>query len=603
VDRRRDRAAVAAAYAATHADLTRALADGDRRDARLAATRLGLMGLALGLGIGSYVLGRGSVGLAVVPLAGFGVVAVVHALHLARHARVRRRALYVEDGIARLEDRWHGRGVVSVPDALDSHPYADDLDLFGRGSLFDLLCTARTDTGRQALRSWLLTPAPPADIHARQQAIRELADRPAFREDLAVLGPELSSAAATAHVAAWARARPTPPAAWVPPVLVLLSAATLLGLQQWWQTGMPPDWLGGAIAAQAVVGFGLRGHVRRVIQDVESRVRDLAVAGEILARIERESFTSALLTGTQARLSASGAPATVEIRRLTRLVELLTSRQNQILGPLSVLVFWATHLAWAIDRWRARVGRHAGEWFEVVGQFEALAALATFAAERPDAVFPEIEPGPPRLDADAVVHPLLPPAAAVGNDVCLGAPGPQLLMVSGSNMSGKSTYLRALGVTVVLAQAGAPVCAGRLRMTPLTPAGTMRVQDSLEAGRSRFFAEITKLRRIVDLARTRDGPGTLFLVDELLAGTNSHDRRLGAAGVLRGLVDLGAIGVATTHDLALTALVDGFGARAANAHFADRFEDGHLAFDYRLRPGVVTGSNALALMRSVGLDV
>jgi DNA mismatch repair ATPase MutS len=170
-------------------------------------------------------------------------------------------------------------------------------------------------------------------------------------------------------------------------------------------------------------------------------------------------------------------------------------------------------------------------------------------------------------------------------------------------MSGKSTYLRALGVTVVLAQAGAPVCAGRLRMTPLTPAGTMRVQDSLEAGRSRFFAEITKLRRIVDLARTRDGPGTLFLVDELLAGTNSHDRRLGAAGVLRGLVDLGAIGVATTHDLALTALVDGFGARAANAHFADRFEDGHLAFDYRLRPGVVTGSNALALMRSVGLDV
>jgi DNA mismatch repair ATPase MutS len=218
-------------------------------------------------------------------------------------------------------------------------------------------------------------------------------------------------------------------------------------------------------------------------------------------------------------------------------------------------------------------------------------------------VFPVIEPGPPQLDGDAVVHPLLPPSSAVGNDVRLGAAGPQLLMVSGSNMSGKSTYLRAIGVTVLLAQAGAPVCARRLRLTPLTPAGTMRVQDSLEAGRSRFFAEITKLRHIVDLARASNGTGTLFLIDELLAGTNSHDRRQGAAGVLQGLVDLGAIGVATTHDLALTALVDGFGAKAANAHFEDRFDDGQLAFDYRLRPGVVTGSNALALMRSVGLDV
>jgi DNA mismatch repair ATPase MutS len=351
------------------------------------------------------------------------------------------------------------------------------------------------------------------------------------------------------------------------------------------------------------VGWGVRGYVRGVIRDVESRARDLAVAADVLARIEREPFHSPVLTAAQGRLAASGAPATKEIRRLSRLVELLTSRQNQLVGPFSVLVFWATHLAWAIDRWRARVGRHAGDWFAVIGEIEALSALATFAAERPEAVFPEVESGPPRLEAAAIVHPLLPPASAVGNDVRLGAPDPQLLMVSGSNMSGKSTYLRALGITVVLAQAGAPVCATRLRLTPLTPAGTMRVQDSLQAGRSRFFAEITKLRHIVDLARRRDGSGTLFLIDELLAGTNSHDRRLGAAGVLRGLLDLGAIGVATTHDLALTALVDALGGRAANAHFADHFEDGHLAFDYRLRPGVVTGSNALALMRSVGLDV
>jgi DNA mismatch repair ATPase MutS len=170
-------------------------------------------------------------------------------------------------------------------------------------------------------------------------------------------------------------------------------------------------------------------------------------------------------------------------------------------------------------------------------------------------------------------------------------------------MSGKSTYMRALGVNVVLAQAGAPVCAAALRLTPLMPAGTLRVQDSLQSGQSRFFAEITKLRQIVDLARETAGTGTLFLIDEILSGTNSHDRQEGAAGVLRGLVELGAIGFATTHDLALTALAGSLGGRARNMHFVDHFEDGVLRFDYTLRDGIVSTSNALALMRSVGLDV
>lgn len=231
-----------------------------------------------------------------------------------------------------------------------------------------------------------------------------------------------------------------------------------------------------------------------------------------------------------------------------------------------------------------------------------MVALATFAAEHPDAVYPEIDAGPPRLRGTAVTHPLLPRADAVGNDVALGGDAPHLAVVSGSNMSGKSTWLRAIGVNVVLAQAGAPVCATAFALTPLVPAGTLRVQDSLQSGRSRFFAEITKLRQIVDLARA-GGPGTLFLIDEILSGTNSHDRQQGAAGVLRGLVDLGAIGLATTHDLAVTALADALDARAVNLHFADRFEDGGLTFDYRLRSGVVATSNALALMRSVGLDV
>ena len=298
-------------------------------------------------------------------------------------------------------------------------------------------------------------------------------------------------------------------------------------------------------------------------------------------------------------------PASREVQRLSRLVDLLTSRRNQFFAPVAFVVFWATHLAWAIDRWRLRVGAHVPGWLEALGEIEALSSLGGYTAEHPGHVFAEFGTDGPRLTARDLAHPLLPAATAVGNDLDLGGEAPSLWLVSGSNMSGKSTWLRAVGVNVVLAQAGAPVCARQCTLTPLLPAGTLRVQDSLQAGRSRFFAEITKLRQIVESARqARPGdPATLFLIDELLAGTNSHDRRLGAEGVLRGLLDLGAVGLATTHDLALTDLADSLAPRAANVHFADRFDGGGLEFDYQLRPGVVGTSNALALMRSVGLDV
>jgi DNA mismatch repair ATPase MutS len=218
-------------------------------------------------------------------------------------------------------------------------------------------------------------------------------------------------------------------------------------------------------------------------------------------------------------------------------------------------------------------------------------------------VFPEVlerGPGdPPSLEADGLRHPLLP--GAVPNPVRLGGKGgPAALLVSGSNMSGKSTYLRTVGMAAVLGLAGAPVAAARCRLTQLVPGATLRIQDSLQAGRSRFYAEITRLRALQDLAQ---GPlPLLFLLDEILHGTNSHDRRIGARAVLETFLAQGAIGLVTTHDLALTELGHGAGS-LANAHFEDQVTDGRIAFDYRLRPGVVAHSNALALMRAVGLRV
>jgi len=283
---------------------------------------------------------------------------------------------------------------------------------------------------------------------------------------------------------------------------------------------------------------------------------------------------------------------------------------------LAAAMLWGTHVAMAIEAWRRAHGRHVREWLRTCGEFEALASLSAYRYEHPDDPFPEIGDADARsamFDGVGLGHPLIPTARMVRNDLSLAVRGPersaphvqgsapQLLVVSGSNMSGKSTLLRTVGVNAVLAFAGAPVRAGWLRISPLRVGATLRIQDSLQEGRSRFYAEITRIRELADLA---EGPvPVLFLLDELLHGTNSHDRAVGAAGILRALLDRDAIGLITTHDLALTNVADTLGSRASNVHFDDRFEAGEIAFDYVMKPGPVTRSNAIALMRAVGLDV
>jgi DNA mismatch repair ATPase MutS len=282
------------------------------------------------------------------------------------------------------------------------------------------------------------------------------------------------------------------------------------------------------------------------------------------------------------------------------LIELLDSRRNLFFAPLAVLLLWTTQLAFALEKWRTRHGPAIQGWLEAVAEFEALGALATYAFENPDDPFPELIEAGPLFEGTGLGHPLLPARRCVRNDVALGSPL-RLLVVSGSNMSGKSTLLRTVGINAVLAQAGAPVRARSLRLSPLAIGATLRLQDSLQAGRSRFFAEVLRVRRLVEMAA---GPKPLlFLLDELFHGTNSHDRRVGAEGVVRAFVEVGAIGLITTHDLALTNIVVVLGALAGNVHFEDHFQDGAVVFDYRMRSGIVEHSNALALMRSVGLRV
>jgi DNA mismatch repair ATPase MutS len=285
----------------------------------------------------------------------------------------------------------------------------------------------------------------------------------------------------------------------------------------------------------------------------------------------------------------------------------LDARRNALFAPVGFALMWSLHFALAIEGWRRREGPRIGPWLEAIGEFEALCALASHAYEHPDDPFAEIcDESGPLYDGEDLGHPLLPEGECVRNTVRLGGPDgvlPRAWIVSGSNMSGKSTLLRTVGVNAVLAQAGAPVRARSLRISPLRLGATIRIHDSLLGGSSRFYAEISRMKQLMDLA---DGEAPLlFLLDEILHGTNSHDRRIGATALLFELLRAGAIGLVTTHDLALSEAAgdDDDAGQVENVHFSDRLEDDRLVFDYKVQPGVVRGSNAIKLMRSVGLRV
>ena len=386
----------------------------------------------------------------------------------------------------------------------------------------------------------------------------------------------------------------------IPMVGALLSALAVAGLLGWafFETGPSPFFLGVILAG--AFALWLKKRVRRVLAAVERRASDLRLLAELLARLEREPCEAPRLRGLREALASGEGTASHRIAKLARLVHLVDTMKNQLFAPIGALLLWSTQLAFAIEAWRASSGRAIADWLAAVGDFEALCALASYSYENPGDPFPELEADGPLFVAEGVGHPLIAPGRCVRNDLSLGGPL-RVLVVSGSNMSGKSTLLRTVGINTVLALAGAPVRADRLRISPMAIGATLRIQDSLQAGRSRFFAEITRLRQLVDLAK---GPlPLLFLLDEILNGTNSHDRRVGAESLLRGLIGLGAIGLVTTHDLALAEIADRLEAGAENVHFADHFEGGTMHFDHRMRPGVVRHSNALALMRAVGLDV
>ena len=537
------------------------------------------------------------------PVLVFLVLALVHDGVLRRWRRAASAASFYDRGMARLENRWAGRGDSGERFLPDSHPYARDLDLFGRGSLFELLSTATTSWGSKTLADWLLSPASPDEVRARQTAIEELRPRLDLREEVATLedgDPPGSTSVDPEALTRWASAPPVLVSDWRRYLAVVMAVVSVTSVALWLAslTGRLPVLL--VLLIEATFAFALRARVHEVLAAVEKPAQDLAVLSKLLTLLERESFSSAPLTGLQQALAREGIPASQEVKRLRRLIDFLDGRRNQLFAPLAALMLWATQFAFAIESWRARSGVSVERWLATTGELEALLSLAGYAYEHPGDPFPTLVDRGPLFDGEAIGHPLIAEDQLVRNDLRLGDEL-RLLVVSGSNMSGKSTLLRTVGVNTVLALAGSPVRARRLRLSPLAVGASIRIQDSLQEGISRFYAEITHLRRIMEI--TQGELPLLFLLDEILQGTNSHDRRIGADGLVRGLLDRGAIGLITTHDLALAKIADALAPLAANVHFEDHLEDGKMTFGYRMQPGVVRKSNALALMRAVGLEV
>ncbi len=534
-----------------------------------------------------------------VPITAFVALVLYHTSIRRKRLSAERAADYYRHGIARIEDRWTTLGERGERFGATDHIYAADLDLFGAGSLFQLLSVARTRMGEDTLARWLLAPAAAATIQERHESIVDLRERLDLREEMAVLGEDSRVGVNPQSLLAWAESPNQLSQSWLLAVALLLPALAVVAALFWHYKGFATPFVL-VVLVESAVAYFVKPPLRDAIYGTESAFHDLKLFSELLVRIERNEFAAPLLKALVRGLASHTLPASATLARLARIIDFSDARSNPLLRLLDVPLLYSLHVALAAERWRGTHGKVIRQWVDALSEFEALSSLAAYSYEHPADPFPEFTDGSAAFVATELGHPLIPAAKCVRNSVSI-AGTTRMLLVSGSNMSGKSTLLRTVGINTVLAMAGAPVRARSLRLTPLQVGASIRVNDSLHEGSSRFYAEITRLREIHALLDR--GPALLFLLDELLQGTNSKDRLTGAEGIVRAFVAAGAIGLVSTHDLALTG-IGGLPANTLrNVHFQDDLSEGQMRFDFTLRDGVVTKSNGIELMRAIGLKV
>ncbi len=529
----------------------------------------------------------------------FLALAILHAKILRKRSCAERAVDFYRKGFARIDDRWPGIGQIGERIDIHSSLYATDLDLFGPASLFELLSLARTRMGEDTLAAWLLSPSPVADIKLRQSAVAELRTSLGLREDIAILGDDLKVGVHPEALTQWAEAPNQLKLKALRWLSLLLSLASIASAIYWAQRGEKTPFFIILIIA-SIITASLRKRTAAVLHSTEHALKDLQLLSSLLARLEREDFESPRLLALKTDLFSHHLAGSKAIGRLRTIVEYINALENPIMRVLNVPLLYGVQVAYAAEAWRSAHGAAVRSWLRTIGEAEALLSLSAYSYEHPADPFPEFVEGPPCFNATALGHPLIPTAKCVRNNISVCGET-RVLLISGSNMSGKSTLMRAVGINTVLAMAGAPVRAQHLQLTPLQIGASILINDSLQEGSSRFYAEITRLRHICDLAEQH--PPVLFLLDELLQGTNSKDRLIGAEGVVHALLDSGAIGLISTHDLALTNIGEQRDSRLHNVHLQDEIQDGKMKFDFKLHDGVVTKSNGIELMRFIGLKV
>ena len=514
-------------------------------------------------------------------------------------SQMRRLRGFYERAIGRVKGTWPGQGFTGDEFQHADHIYARDLTIFGEGSLFELLCIARTEIGRRGLANYLLEAPPLEETLARQEAVRELQPRAGLRENVALLGEFEFSESKWETFTDWLDSPPMPFPGSLRIVAAITSALVLgillAGIAGPLALARMVVWISPLVLFHSVVGLIFRERVKRMIDSLRSASLETRTLREGLQLLEAQAFQSAKLVQITARVR-NGAPA---VRKLERLLDALNERNKEWFYQVSLLLLAGTQLCMAIEQWRIEHGAALRGWMDAWAEFEALNALANYAQENRDSTFPEFSGEEARFEASALGHPSMPNETCIRNDVQLNG-RTRFYVVSGSNMSGKSSLLRAIGLNAVLAFAGAPVRAQALRLSPLSVCASLSVVDSLLNGKSKFLAEVERVRQTIQVARNKK---TLFLIDEIFSGTNSRDRRTAAEAVVRTLVDRGAIGALSTHDMSLTEIADSAGLYGANLHMGAKDGNDPMDFDYLLKPGITRETNALAIARMAGVPV
>ncbi len=483
-----------------------------------------------------------------------------------------------------------------------SHQYSDDLDIFGQNSLFQYLNRCSGSSGRKQLADWLKAAADPDEAIARQGAVKDLAWRLDWRQEFqatGLLSPE--SASEADDLLDWVSSKDElfSSQKWKY-ILIILPAATVISLvlATFLISFNIPVFL--VLIQLGIVSIYLR-RINLYHTQIGKKYSLLKKYGALLAHIEKEKFQAHKLLELKSDLVTGGQQVSASIRKLAAISDSFDRRLNMILGAvLDGLLMWDLQCILRLEKWKSAYRDQLPAWLQVVGSFDALSSLGCFSCNNPEYVFPSFSGKVFNLAARKLGHPLLPASERVTNDFSLD-PGNSFMLITGSNMSGKSTFLRTCGINLVLGMAGAPVCANHFEFTPSKIYTSMRVTDSLLSRESTFYAELKKLKRII--TAFREDENAFVLLDEILKGTNSRDKHFGSEMFIRQLIDYRASGMIATHDLELGRLEEELQGKIKNYSFEVQITDSQFHYDYKLKEGVARTLNATELMRQMGISI